>query len=302
MKKMMWMIGLMALLALTACGGQTGPGREPAASAHPTETDPAAAQQAETAGSDMADPAEAAQALMTEFFADIGTDYEAFSGLYRNTPEEAIQSDFNSGLSVDTYDQTCYIPIVWEGPYAYVDCVYYIVAGSHPNTHMDSWHFSIPMSWADGAWKIDFGQEAADALNALTTDNPALYPQEMMAAAADGRNCAAFNGNLMYLDNGAVYQGCSHSEVRFAWQEPDGSVTAAIWLANGTGENLHYDAYSLTITDESLGEVVNVRNLPLDVTLRAGTGTLQLVRIPTEQVQTGTAAWGAQNCHLSVSW
>ena len=56
-------------------------------------------------------------------------DYEAFSGLYRNTPEEAIQSDFNSGLSVDTYDQTCYIPIVWEGPYAYVDCVYYIVAG-----------------------------------------------------------------------------------------------------------------------------------------------------------------------------
>lgn len=31
MKKVMWMIGLMALLALTACGGQTEPGREPAA-------------------------------------------------------------------------------------------------------------------------------------------------------------------------------------------------------------------------------------------------------------------------------
>lgn len=301
-KTIIWIISLMVILSLTACGEQTALGGEDPIPAHLAGAESAAVPQAEESEPAPSDPAEAAQALMTEFFINVGTDYDAFSSLYRNTPEASIQSDFNSGLSVDAYDQACFVPIVIEDPYAYVDCVYYIVAGSYPNTHMDSWHFSVPMSWEGGEWKIDFGQEAADKLSVLTTDNPAICPQEMIDAAADSRNWTVFNGNFMYLDNEAVYQGCSYAEVRFAWQEADGSVTAAIWLANGTGENLHYSTYSLSITDENLGEVINIQNAPLDVTLRAGTGVLQFVRIPAEQVQTGVSAWGIQHGSLDVHW
>lgn len=292
MKKIMWAISLLCLLALTACGGgQTDISGEEL-------SDPPQTAEAEIAATD---PVEAAQTLMEEFFTNIGTDYEAFSALYRNTPEESIQSAFNSGVSVDQCDQACYIPVVMDGQYAYVDCVYYIVSGHYPDTHMDSWYWTIPMSWKDGAWKIDNGEEAIAAINALILNNPEIYPQGLLDASADGRNGTVFNDNMMYLDRGAVYQGHSNGAVRFAWQEEDGSVTVALWLANGTEENIYYKTYTLSITDENLGEVVNIQKASLGVSVRAGTSVLQLVNIPADQVQTGTAAWGALSTHLTVS-
>ncbi len=69
---------------------------------------------------------------------------------------------------------------------------------------------------------------------------------------------AAFNGNLMYLDNGAVYQVQS-PEVRFAWQEPDGDVVLPFGWPTVPGKTSTMRRYSLTTSrgTRAWGEVVN---------------------------------------------
>ena len=248
------------------------------------------------------DPVEAAQTLMEEFRANIGTDYEAFSALFRNTPEEVIQDNFNNGMPVTQYDQTHYIPLAAEGQYAMVEYVYYAVSGSYPESwYVDNHHWNIPMSWEDGTWKIDFGEDALAAIEALTQNNPELFPREALDASASGRNAKNISDEMMYLDSRAVFQGSNNSAVRFVWQEEDGSVTVALWLANGTEENIYYDTYTLSIADETLGTVVDIQKAPLEVPVRSGTSVLQFVNIPADQVRTGTAGWNTLSIHLTVS-
>ena len=296
---------LCLVLALTVCsGGEKNPApaedSSPAAQTEAPARMETPAPTGESQGIQIQPDVQGAGEILAQAMELAGEDYARFAALYRNTPEDVVDADFQNGFSLDQYDRCVCIPVLTAGDYALVDCVYYIVTGTHPNTQMHSEHFTCQFSFMDGAWKLDYSQEAADALNAVSQEECGLYPQGLLDAAEAGRSGVSFNGNYMYLERSAVYAGHSQCEVRFAWQEADGSVSVGLWLANGTEENLCYSAMDLRLTDESLGEILNIQGMLLDVPVPAGTGTLQIINIPADQVRTGSAAWGNVSSHVSV--
>ena len=104
----------------------------------------------------------------------------------------------------------------------------------------------------------------------------------------------------MYLDETKVYEGCSHNEVKYVYQNDDGSVTFGIWLVNGTGANIYYSSGTITMTDETLGTVVGLSDLNVDTSVKAMSNRIVEITKPASEVITGTQAWGNVYCEMSV--
>lgn len=245
---------------------------------------------------------EATQELLSDFEEYGGNDYEHFAELYRDTSEETIKNEFDAVTEtvshIGNYDrQISQVLAEVDGYYA-VENTFYIVAGTPPNTHMEQTSYVWMVSEKDGEWKFDYSDVANEKIINKLVD---IYPKGYIQALNAGKNARFFVAqNCMYLDETKVYEGCSHNEVKYVYQNDDGSVTFGIWLVNGTGANIYYSSGTITMTDETLGTVVDLSDLNVDTSVKAMSNRIVEITIPASEVMTGTQAWGNVSCEMSV--
>lgn len=284
----MFVLALAMLLSMAAC----------AAPQNETNETPTAS----TGGKDglvtEADAIAASKAMYAKIREYAGKDYEAFAALFRNTPEETINDEFwVDWKKWDNFDKQNYIVVCREGNLFVVNVVHYIVGGKHPDTSMKSDCWNMCLSYEKGEWKLDYNEAAVQGLDVTST-----YPPGYWGAAEQGRNAVTFAvSNRMFLDESAVYEGCTQTEVKFAWQDEDGKLHVAVWFANGTNSNLSYYKCKITLTngnDERIAELVGDPNL----ILKAHSSRLITFVFPAEDVLTGTEAWGSVHVHSNTSY
>lgn len=237
---------------------------------------------------------EATQELLSDFEEYGGNDYEHFAELYRDTSEETIKNEFAAATEtvshIGNYDRQIFQVLAEADGYYAVGNTFYIVAGTHPDTHMEWDSYIWMVSEKDGEWKFDY----SDALNENLSDKIVdLYPKGCVQAENEGRNKAFFGvTNYMYVDEAKVYEGCSNNELKYMYQNDDGSVVLGIWLANGTNNNIYYSSGTLTLTDDTLGTVFDLSDLKVDTSVKAMSSRVIELTVPASEVITGTQEWG----------
>ena len=107
---------------------------------------------------------EATQELLSDFEEYAGNDYEHFAELYRDTSEETIKNEFDAATEtvnhIGNYDRQIFQVLAEVDGYYAVGNTFYIVAGTHPNTHMEWDSYIWVVSEKDGEWKFDYSDEA----------------------------------------------------------------------------------------------------------------------------------------------
>ena len=226
-------------------------------------------------------------------------DYDEFAKLYRNTDEETIKSDFNTEYDFDDFDKVNYSVVCSKDNYYYICATYYLVTGTHPDTHMKCHSYAFGISYEKGGWKIENNETLINAINSVITD---VYPKEAVESESNGFNAAVFSKyNYMYMDENAVYEGCTNTEVKFAWQDADGNVYVMLWFANGTDNNLYYTNCSFSLTDNNYGLICDV-STDVDIALKAHRSKMYTVVIPASEVLTGKSAWDSVSSSCDVKF
>ena len=122
------------------------------------------------------------------------------------------------------------------------------------------------------------------------------YPEGYEAALGSGRNAVDLYPYLaLRFSEKGVFDGAFYSLVNMAWQNTDGSLGLALWLANGQEETKWCDSIDLVLTDGTK-QVASV-NTPVQQAVEGGQSMLVTVNIPAANVKTGTDKWSS----LSVS-
>lgn len=295
MKKLITLL-LCLILALSATACSTTPQNE-------TNENPPAFSN-DTFGNDSlgnkevlvteADAIAASKTLYAKMREYAGKDYEAFSNLFRNTPEETIRSEYAVNWQAwDEYEKQNFVVVCRNENLFFVNVVHYIVAGTHPDTSMKSDCWNMCISYEKGAWKFDYSENAANSL-----DISGAYPEGYAKAAEQGRNAVSFaEKNRMFLDESAVYEGCTYFDVKFAWQDENGNLHVAVWFANGTNKNLAYNRCKITLTNSNDELIAELDGNP-DLIVKAHSSKYAIYMFPAEDVSTGTEAWGS----VHASW
>lgn len=290
MKKLFAILLIVTLsLGLTACGGN-------GTVANDSESQGAAVVEPQ----DRSEEAKAAVLVLFEQLKDCArnNDFEQAKSLFRNTPEDTMQAVFAIAKDyLEPLDKTIVQLVGAEGDYYYMGINEYIVTGTHPNTRTNNRQLNLPLSYKDGLWLIDQSEDAQAAFA-----DKFFIPEECEIAYRAGRNATAFSqSNYMWMDESLVYEGASYQELKFAWQNEDGSVNVGIWFANGTPNNIMYTKINeLSITSKDYGTVISVKDADINLPLKAMSGILKVYNISADQVKTGTKTWGSLSNHLSV--
>ena len=122
------------------------------------------------------------------------------------------------------------------------------------------------------------------------------YPEGYEAALGSGRNAVDLYPYLaLRFSEKGVFDGAFYSLVNMAWQNTDGSLGLALWLANGQDGTKWCDSIDLVLTDGTK-QVASV-NTPVQQAVEGGQSMLVTVNIPAANVKTGTDKWSS----LSVS-
>lgn len=116
------------------------------------------------------------------------------------------------------------------------------------------------------------------------------YPEGYEAAVNGKRNAVDLYPYLAlrFSDQG-VFDGAFYSLINMVWQNEDGSLSLALWLANGKEGTKWCDSIDLQLQDGS--KTVAAVNAPVQQAVESGQSSLVTVNIPAENVKTGTAAW-----------
>lgn len=117
------------------------------------------------------------------------------------------------------------------------------------------------------------------------------YPEEFRNASDSGRNAVDLYPSLgMRFASGAVFEGALYALPTLLWQDEDGTVYSAVWLANGTETSKWCDTIDLVVTDEGAGDVMKV-NVPVQAALEGGQSSVVTCTIPAEYVDSGKKEW-----------
>lgn len=116
------------------------------------------------------------------------------------------------------------------------------------------------------------------------------YPEGFAEAESGGRNAVDLYPYfaLRFSDN-AVFEGTFYSLVNMAWQNEDGSISLALWIANGKENDRWCDSIDLVLSDGDKN--ITSVNAPVQQAVKAGSSVLCTVNIPAENVKTGTDKW-----------
>ena len=239
------------------------------------------------------DAVEGARTLYSQMqhYADIN-DNENFAALFeKGTDAQTVQDQLQTIKSalaemdgLDTHCDLCFFDPTkdtTQSPY------YFAVALCDYDVDPDgavAWYSTLMRTakYADG-WKISV-MSAGDML-------AQQFPQGYRDALGSGRNAADLYPSLaMRFTEGAVFDGALYALPCMIWQQEDGSVCCAVWLANGTGTAKWCDTIDLIIKDEKLKTITSV-NVPVQQALEGGDSSLVTCTVPADHVETGKQEW-----------
>lgn len=131
-------------------------------------------------------------------------------------------------------------------------------------------------------WKIARMPE-----NSLLSEwQPAGYKE----AAAAGRGAEDLYPYLaLRYSKDTVFDGAFYSLANMAWENEDGSISVALWIANGTSGSKWCDSVDLTLT--SGDTQIASANVPVQIESVPGTGSLTVVTIPEDSAEASGASW-----------
>lgn len=219
------------------------------------------------------------------------TDNEHFSGCFSGDSDagtiqnelQAILASSESTKDLDQHQDVCYFDPTkdsTQSPYYFgVGLTDYKVNGDGTVR----WYSVLlrVAKYKDG-WKA----------SALPEDRllTSLYPEGYEDALKDGRNAVDLYPYLaLRFSEEGVFEGAFSSLVNMAWQNEDGSLSLALWLANGEEGTKWCDSIDLLIRDGDR-EVASV-NAPVQQALESGESILRTVEIPADSVKTKKAKW-----------
>jgi hypothetical protein len=129
-----------------------------------------------------------------------------------------------------------------------------------------------------------------------------ILPQSFRDAQSAKRNSGILYPSfaLPYKEN-TVFEGALYALPVLLWQEENGDVNCAVWIANGTQTAKWCDSIDLIANDKELGEVMAV-NVPVQIALEGGQPTLAVCTVPANYVKTGTDAWTAVNVNSNLKY
>ncbi|MBR1900784.1 MAG: hypothetical protein IJ820_06945 [Lachnospiraceae bacterium] len=129
-----------------------------------------------------------------------------------------------------------------------------------------------------------------------------ILPQGFRDAQSAGRNSENLYPSfaLSYREN-TVFAGALYALPVLLWQEENGDVNCAVWVANGTQTAKWCDSIDLIANDKELGEVMAV-NVPVQIALEGSQSSLAVCTVPANYVKTGTDAWTEVNVNSNLKY
>lgn len=119
----------------------------------------------------------------------------------------------------------------------------------------------------------------------------ANYPDGFKDASDGGRNAVDLYPSLgIRFASGATFEGALYALPNLLWQDEDGSVHCAVWLANGTSTSKWCDTIDLVVSDQDAGDVMKV-NVPVQTALEGGQSSMITCSIPAEYIDSGKKEW-----------
>lgn len=227
-------------------------------------------------------------------------DYDSFAALYSDTEDTDIETCYNTEYPAES-DGVNVVLIASADDHYYVGITDYTVEGTFPDSSASSNNYTMTVVQSDdGDWTFTVDEEIDDYI--FTTDQ---IPDDMADAVDEEYNYAWFDpDNYMYLDDSYVYTGVADSAIKFAWQDEDGNLSLAIWLMNGTDENISFnESTTLTLVDDELGEILSLDDYEIDTIVNANSSTVLIVTIDAEEVSTGTDTWsGSLSASIPINF
>lgn len=235
----------------------------------------------------------AARTLLSQMqhYADIN-DNSSFAALFEGSTDaktvqdqlQAVKSSLSETSNLQKHADLCFFDPTQnttKSPYyfAVALCDYDV-----DPTGAVSWYSTLMRlaKYEDG-WKVSISP--ADELLAES------YPDEYTAASEGGRNAVDLYPSLgMRFASGAVFEGTLYALPNLLWQDEDGTVHCAVWVANGTDTSKWCDTIDLIVTDEGAGDVMKV-NVPVQTALEGGQSSVVTCTVPAEYVDSGTEEW-----------
>jgi len=138
----------------------------------------------------------------------------------------------------------------------------------------ESWSkgWTLFLRQEDGIWKIDLDPDVIDEFGRLLYEKgfPEGYVPYMDVAYMVDHN------NYMYLDPDSVYDDALACQVRFIWQDTNGTgdLFISAQFTNGTNTTTTFRELAIRINDKKLA---NVLDCPLEGEVTAAPGTNELI-------------------------
>ena len=239
------------------------------------------------------DAVEAARTLYSQMqhYADVN-DNSSFRALFESGADaktiqdqlQAVKSSLSDTSNLEHHADLCFFDPTQDktkSPY------YFAVALCDYDVDLSgavSWYSTLMRlaKYEDG-WRASISP-AGD----LLAEN---YPDSYTAASESGRNAVDLYPSLgMRFASGAVFEGALYALPNLLWQEEDGSVQCAVWVANGTSSSKWCDTIDLVVTDKDAGDVMKV-NVPVQAALEGGQSSMVTCTIPAEYIDSGKKEW-----------
>lgn len=229
-------------------------------------------------------------------------DYANFANLFHSVSDDSIKTFYNQMVEyTDTYDKVEVVPVKAQGVNIMLSVNMYAVSGTFPHSSYKSQSFLLPMSYKDNMFLLDLSNAAQQAL----ANGEYLFdvPEGMQAARNMGRNSTVFDSSNYMHTMARCFEGALVNELKYAWQNSDGSVSISVWFANGTGRDVVYTKFkSLSLKDDKLGFIVLLQNSSVSLSVSNGASGLYTWTIPADEVKTAFADWSSISADVNMSY
>lgn len=208
-------------------------------------------------------------------------------------------------LDTDEYDNRV-VTVVEELPeddLYYISIVYYTVAGTHPDTDNENMSYSGTVKEQDGELYFTGSSSDMQKMSDVMIEDTDIFPSDLLEAIKAGRNSQLIDpNNYMWLnEDEPVYEGATTINGKFAWQNEDGSVDMVLLIQNGTDKNIYYSDGTVTLTDQSLGEIGSW-DIDIDETVLSGDVETISYTFDASTINTGTQPWTATDVQVDASF
>lgn len=204
-----------------------------------------------------------------------GKDYQAFAGLYIDTEDDHIRSNYKAYQDLPQFPYTYRIPFYQKDGFYLVSRVGY--GTEYFGKVYDERSILYTME-KDKVWKNNDNDEM---YHNLMEDlmNKGYYPSAYALARREKRPCFMYQDqDYSYLDSSFIYQGDANPyQLKFVWENRDGSI-GIVFLFKNNGGNHKIKALRVQLYDDQGRYLIN-QSFNMDFVLPARRQTLVYKKI-----------------------